>query len=117
MKKLFWTVVLAMALLGAPGTTMAEFKSPETIGEFLTQCQHKNSLGEMLCIGVIRGVASVLKENVVINRQYGICLTGFTSFGQMQRAFINWANANPKYWQENGELGIRTALMETWPCK
>jgi len=118
MRKVIMATALAVLLLGAHGAHGVEgFKSPDTVGEFLTQCQGKASVGAIHCIGVIRGIASILQANIGSNSLYKMCITGFTSFGQMRQAFINWAKANPKDWQIEGDVGITVALMQTWPCK
>ena len=115
MRKLIGAVVLAVALLWGQG--VEAFETPKTVQDFLTQCQTKGSLNEIYCVGVFHGVGLVLRTNAKYHRQYAVCSKSFISFGQMQQAFYNWANANPKHWQADGGVGITTALIQTWPCK
>lgn len=46
-----------------------------------------------------------------------ICAPSNTSVGQTVQAFVNWAEANPKEWQEEEVTGAWQALHAAWSCK
>ncbi len=39
------------------------------------------------------------------------------SGAQLRQLFINWAEKNPKLWQQPMHFGAVLALREAWPCK
>jgi len=52
-------------------------------------------------------------------RESGLCVAEGQESPSKQalvKAFENWANANPQYWNEDEIIGVGAALATTWPC-
>ena len=47
---------------------------------------------------------------------HAICTPGYSG-AQLRQLFINWAEKNPKLWQQPMHFGAVLALREAWPCK
>jgi hypothetical protein len=80
----------------------------------IPECEHSSP--SKFCIGLILGVSATLLANKDIEAAWRICINSFVSNGQLIRVFINYAKANPRYWQARAQDVMIAAFTTTWPC-
>lgn len=107
-------------LMACATSSLAQEK--QDVQTLLNDCESTESLAFGLCVGTVRGIATVMQFNCSFYRDGSSPLNTLAadsaeaSYGAMKQAFINWARANPSKWSMRGELGLITALRETFPC-
>jgi hypothetical protein len=119
LQKSISALVLAVGLLVPPTAWGAGGDGPSTVGDFVRACKDNSTTRDFnYCLGVGLGVATVLSYNHDVTPNSYLCMKadGFVSNDQIRQAFLNWATANPKNWQDPGANGFITALAITWPC-
>ena len=116
-------VAALLAVLSVPDNARAEFRTPETVQEFMSACRaydnatEEQAFNNIFCGGAAEGVVVTLRYLKQLGLINSPCVPDGTSRGQMMQAFVNWAKDNPKKWQYPGAMGIFDALLKTWPCK
>lgn len=69
------------------------------------------------CIGVVSGVGKILYVSADLDTPLRSCTKDQVTNSQMIQIFMNWADKNPKHWQEPDFYGVAQALMDAYPCK
>jgi hypothetical protein len=94
----------------------------QDVQTMLNDCESDKAFGYAACLGTVRGTSAVMQLNCSLYRDGAGTVTALAAdsseatYGAMVQAFINWARANPAKWGTRGEVGIITALRETFPC-
>ncbi|MES2550064.1 MAG: Rap1a/Tai family immunity protein [Pseudomonadota bacterium] len=94
----------------------------QDVQKLLNDCESDEAFAYGACLGMARGTAAVMQFNCSLYQDGTSTITFFAAdssnatYGAMIQAFINWARANPSEWGTRGELGMITALRETFPC-
>mgnify|MGYP003639931047 CR=1 len=102
--------------------TEAKAEAPKSVQDFVEACKNGHP-SFLYCIGVANGVLATmglvgtLQGKNADSRLPAHCAPNFVSNGQAIQAFQNWAQANPKAWQLDGQYGLMIAIEQTWPCK
>lgn len=114
-------LILALAMMVIVPPAWSQSNNPITVEEMRTSC-NDGGFGEAACVGILLGVAVVLKTNAEPRANpegrpgFSMCADDFVSSEQMKQVFLNWANANPKHWQLHGPYGAMFALSQVFPC-
>jgi len=80
------------------------------------------------CLGYLKGIADT--QSAVGGPNYhlkgadltkllkvlAICDTTYSA-ASLRQAFLNWVEANPKFWRMSAGFGAATAFNQIWPCK
>ena len=113
--------LMATALSIASSTSLAE-ESPMTVQWLLDQCAVPQK--QLLCMGYISGVASVMALNSTARaslndriKDFSLCSASQPTNSALMQAFINWAHRHPERSSIPSQAGVAIALSEVWPCK
>jgi hypothetical protein len=83
----------------------------DSVQELYDWCKQPRDSGKFsYCMGFIRGVGQTM---------LGIgwmCQENKVTVGAMVQAFLNWAEQNPRHWEQPALVGVQVALSLTWPC-
>ena len=112
MKKLILSTALALTTM-----PVVAQDNRDDVQEMLGFCEEEYptfSVG--VCMGRIQGIYEFLAFNCKYNPDGPSMDAVGVSYGAVQQVFINWANANPKNWNDHWAVGLATALEETFPC-
>lgn len=118
-----WRAITVAAIFVA-GLVPASAAESFSVQSLYVNCREpQGSALWALCMGYVSGVGSLMEiigttqtKSPPLNLPgWGIC--GKPTNGAMLQAFINWAQANPKYWNTPQLLGVAMALGKTWPCQ
>ena len=89
----------------------------------LRMCRSSHDDGNYgFCLGFVSGIADMMEAVGLqgkgdFKKTYGMCVTApFPSANAEVQAFINWAEKNPKTWEQSNTVGVILSLAATWPC-
>ena len=75
-----------------------------------------NDSTRLMCIGYVSGVMDVMAvvgtDHGETTSKYGMCITERVSYQAAIQTFINWAEKNPKVWNQPRDIGVIVALKE-----
>lgn len=99
-----------------------------TTQDLYGQCKSRESVNKIACLQYLIGVEDMMRLLHVISEDRrtstaarpillaaSICAPPTTG-GQFAQAFINWAERNPKSWQDDRVGSAWSAFRATWPC-
>jgi hypothetical protein len=119
LRSLISAIIIAAALLGANAAPYDPDK--QNVQALYNVCKApESSQLYAVCLGYISGVADTMQllgaaqERHPEFKPVAICAT--PSYGAMVQGFVNWAEANPKEWDENRIVGVGGALKKNWGC-
>lgn len=79
-----------------------------SVQDLLEKCHGRlGSPQDSYCLGFIAAIAETWQS---------YCPGRNSSLGAAERAFVVWAEKNPKFWGAPDAAGVQLALTETWPC-
>jgi hypothetical protein len=112
-------LVSSSAVLSQP---QQDTVSSANIELLLKSCKSTYVEPRSLCFGIVIGSALVMKlvgltASGAERQRFGMCWKGPEPSNDAEiQAFINWANANPQMWGQDGSAGVVITLTTTWPC-
>ncbi len=95
------------------------------IGKLASDCESQ-SFEQFYCFGRLSGIFDMMDLNAkklisTSDRRtkiLSVCnVNGGQSNAALRQIFLNWAKAHPERWSEPDQVGVVTALSETWPCR
>ncbi|UVK43258.1 hypothetical protein BPNPMPFG_005036 [Mesorhizobium sp. AR07] len=122
-RSLIGLIALMMSPLFAPQANAERTSNVQTL---LAACtEDSRSFDFTYCLGYVGGTADTMAVNGWAAKKAGTPATlGMTcisspapTYGAYVQAFVNWAQAHPKNWQESLGYGVMEALSQTWPCQ
>jgi Ssp1 endopeptidase immunity protein Rap1a len=113
--------LLALAMLVFVGQAKATGEPGSTIQNLYNWCKTGDATGKLMCVNYVAGVTDTMTlvgaDHSETSSSWGMCITGRVSHVQAIQVLINWAEKNPKLWNEGKGIGAVVALRETWPCE
>jgi hypothetical protein len=125
MRKLVWAAVVLAVLANAETARGDELG--RTVQDLYTACKQDSIAQEMFCVRYLDGLADLMfqqgsvwaKGDAKLKSQMKmaakICNANYTP-GSLKQIFINWAERNPKKWQQDQSIGAISAFLNAWPC-
>ena len=107
------TALMAALILSCGAAQAEQPPGPyDSVLSLMNQC--KGNVGpswQMYCYGLVSGLIVGLRST-----QYACAPEGAT-IALLAQIFINWAEKNPKEWEQFAKVGLAKALHEAHPCK
>ena len=103
-------ILIAVALLGFwPSATAAGFYDGNKL---MADCFSTNGISALTCVAYVSGVV----DTASWWREGRFCLPNGIEYHQAAEVVRLWLSEHPEQWHLSGEVLIREALRETFPC-
>lgn len=125
MRGQFFGIVIAIAcLLEAP----AAAATPVTVQDLYQQCSSTSDIAAISCINYLEGITDMMELIGTVEENPSVPYSSRTALaalsvcrpvitgGQLRQVFVQWAEQNPKEWQNPKQGGAWLAIEKTWPC-